>query len=128
MAIIIHKDQMEALGRVELRKFEDKMVLHLRQFFPQRCQELGEAGTRQSIRHGVERAEAYGLTAERDVTKYVDVMFVYGQDFDQDPSQRWAQVILTDGSLKDTPAAKASRLHEEAVRRLARSGGEESKS
>jgi len=116
--VIIRNEQMDKLGKDEARKFEDKMVAHLKEFFPDTCEELGEPGVRKSIRHGVERAESYGLVDEQDVCTYIDVMYVFGQDFDRDPECPWASRILNDKSIDD-PGDRADMLHEEALTQVA---------
>jgi hypothetical protein len=34
------------------------------------------------MHRGVLRAKAYGIQAERDMVKYLNLMFVFGRDFD----------------------------------------------
>jgi hypothetical protein len=93
--LTIRKEQEEALGRDRLRRFVIQMEQHLRQFFPARCAELGDEAVREWIHHGIERAAVYGVVAERDVCKYIDVMFTCGREFDEDPKLPWAREILT---------------------------------
>lgn len=116
--MIIRNEQMEALGRIEQEKFEAWMFEHVTEFFPDRCQELEEQGTREAIRDGIERAEQHGITDERDVVKYIDVEFALDGDIERDPAHAWARRILDDPSLENDPSEKATRLHEQAVRRL----------
>ncbi len=112
--VIIRNEQMGELGKDEAGKFEDKMVTHLKEFFPDTCEELGEPQVRESISHGVDRAESYGLVDEQDVCTYIDVMYVFGPDFDRDPECPWASRILNDKSIDD-PGDRADTLHEEAL-------------
>jgi len=116
--VIIRNKQMDELGKAEARKFQDKMVAHLKEFFPDTCEELGEPRVRESISHGVERAESYGLVDEQDVCTYIDVMYVFGPDFDRAPECPWASRILKDESIDD-PGDRAEMLHEEALAQVA---------
>jgi hypothetical protein len=109
---------MDKLGKAEAGKFQDKMVAHLKEFFPEACEELGEPQVRESISHGVERAESYGLVDEQDVCTYIDVMYVFGPDFDRAPECSWASRILKDESIDD-PGDRAEMLHEEALAQVA---------
>ena len=70
------------------------MLVHLRKFFPKQCAALGELQLRETIGHGIRRAAHYGITAKRDVCKYIDLMIVFGRDFDSDKRFRWAREIL----------------------------------
>ncbi len=118
----IRKEQMETLSDCMLRKFEDSMVAHVEKFFPEQYSALGEAGVREMVRYGIERAETYGIVSERDVCKYVDVMFMYGRDFDTDPKLSWAAGILNDKRPQE-PSERVDRLCREVMERQGIGGG-----
>ena len=107
--LTIRKEQMDAFSHAALRIFECRMVAHLNRHFPKRCAKLGEDGVREWIRYGIERARTYGIVSERDVCKYIDVMFVYGRDFDTDRRRPWAGQILNDPVIMP-PAVRTNRL------------------
>jgi len=115
--VIVRNDQMDELGDKELQKFQDKMVPHLNEFFPDQCEALGEEQVREAILYGVERAETYGIVIEQDVCNYIDLMFALGKDFDTDPEEPWAGEILNDES-SPSPTAKVNKLYDEALRRI----------
>ena len=70
------------------------------------------------IRYGVERAGSYGIGTERDVCKYIDLMFAFGRDFDKNQDLPWASRILEDDTLK-SPTVKTERLFAEGKLRAA---------
>ncbi|MHC4166686.1 MAG: hypothetical protein ACYSWQ_07000 [Planctomycetota bacterium] len=111
----IRKEQNDELAKVQLKRFEDRMVIHLKKFFPEECKTLGEEGTLQAIRQALERATGYEIVSERDVCMYTDVMFAFGRDFDKNRKFPWAARILNDESLKDKPSEKAERLYNMAM-------------
>ena len=115
--VVIRKEQMDQMGDEEYRKFEQKMIAHLNEFFPDECKELGEEEVRKAIAYGVNRAASYGIEIERDVCNYIDLMFAIGKDYDTDPEEPWAGQILNDGSF-DTPTEKVNTLYDEALRRI----------
>lgn len=94
------------------------MVVHLKKFFPRQCEAEGEPQIRKTIQYGIERAAAYGITAERDVCKYIDLMIVFGSDFDADEQLPWAGEILR---RRSHPATKMRALHSSAQNHLRRS-------
>lgn len=100
--MLIRPEQMQALLDARTGTFESDMLSHLQRCFPAECAALGEAGVRDTIRYGLERSRAYGLTAAREVCTYVDLMMALGRDFDQDPKLPWAADILNRGRWKDT--------------------------
>ena len=104
------------------------MVEHLRKFFSDECELLGEDGTRQTIHYAIERAGEYGIVSERDVCIYTDVMFAFGRDFDKDPKLPWAAQILNDESLKDSPSEKVDKLYEAASTNFQEAAGIKPKS
>ena len=63
---------------------------HLGKFFPAACAALGEEQVRRVVRYGIERAASHGVTRERGVCAWVDLMFTFGRDFDRDPDLPWA--------------------------------------
>lgn len=92
--LIIRDDQMETLRKGMRDNYEDRLVDHLNKFFPDQCQKLGDKETRKAIRHGMNRAKSYGIVSQRDVSKYLNIMFIFGLDFDKDPRYPWAAKIF----------------------------------
>ena len=107
---------MEAFGAASSTGFEDRMVAHLRQCFPTHVEALGEQRTRAEITFGVGRAALYDLTSERDVCAFIDVMFGFGDGFDENPALPWARKILTRPGFP--PRVRAHALHARAVEEL----------
>jgi hypothetical protein len=65
----------------------------------------------------VDRAKVYDIDSERDVCKYIDIMYTFGRDFDIDPEIPWASKILNKkrqtGSFK-----KMDHLFKEALKQI----------
>jgi len=95
----IRKEQMQTLNELMFCKFENFMVSHLRRFYTETCLDLGEEGIREEVRYGIEHAKTYNIVDERNVCKYIDVMFAFGRDFDNDPDLPWAGEILRDDAI-----------------------------
>ena len=104
-----------------MRQFEDRLVSHLAQHFPDRFLELKEDGTRDAVRFGVEKAGSYGIESERDVSVYIDIMFEFGKYFDDDFA--WAGNILRDPEYDGQPSARMDALYDEALKNLDGAGG-----
>ena len=110
----IREEQMLAFEQAALRRFEDEMVAHLAQFAPRHCEVIGEPALRQAIRLGMERARKYGLTNRGPVRFYLELMFMFGGDFDTDPQLLWAIAVLNDPTIRDQ-MVRADRLYEKAM-------------
>jgi len=98
------------------------MVVHLNKFFPRQCKTLGEAETLEAIREGIGRAAGYDIVAERNVCKFIDLMFAFGREFDRDRNLPWAQEILNDESLPD-PTKRIDRTYEQSLRYVRNAAG-----
>jgi hypothetical protein len=90
----IQDRQADAFQAEQFKRFEGRALAHVRRAFPGPCRSMGEAGTRQEVRHDVGRAFALGIVNERDVMAYVDLAFILGRDFDAHVP--WAGPILRD--------------------------------
>jgi len=106
----IRPGQMEAFEQAALRRFENDMVAHLRKFAPRHCEILDEEALRKIIRLGIERARKHGFTNVGPVRFFLEMMFLFGSDFDTDPQLPWAAEVLTDKAIKDQ-ALRADRLY-----------------
>ncbi|MDT8303022.1 MAG: hypothetical protein RQ760_16195, partial [Sedimentisphaerales bacterium] len=118
----IRKEQYEELGKISLKKFEDSMVEHIKEFFPENYDALGEPVVRNVIKYGVDRAEAHGFETEPDVNMYIDLMFLLGSHFDTDPQLPWAAAILEDETIADS-AIRVEKLYDQADEYLDRVEG-----
>ena len=119
--MVIRTEQVDTFADASLSDFEGRVLIHLRKCFPDRCAKSDEASLRGAIRYGIQRASAYGITAERDVCKYIDLMVVLGRDFDRDPNLPWAAEILT-GRRWRTPTLRIDHLYQTAQQHLAKGG------
>ncbi len=90
----IRKEQITVLHKVETEKFVNRAVVHVKEFFPKQFESLGTDKLREIVRHGIERADHYRITAKAEVLKYIDFMVLCGRDFDTAPELRWAGEIL----------------------------------
>ena len=116
--LTIRQEQMKVFSQLEVERFEDWMLAHLKKFFPANCRSAGEPKLRDIIRRGFERATAYRFTAMRDVCKYIDLMVVFGREFDTDKRLPWAGKIL---DSRGSPEQKMQDLYAAAHRHLTRS-------
>jgi hypothetical protein len=113
----IRQDQLEGLRRATVKRFEDVMVEHWTEFFPAKCQAMGESQLRELIRHGIGRAQVYEITAECEVSVFLDVMLVMGRDFDLQGENAWAVRILKNGDGSNS-AERVAELRDAALEHL----------
>jgi hypothetical protein len=111
--LTIRKEQLAVFGPLGKKAFEDRMLAHLKKVFPEQTEPLDEPKLRETIQNGTLRAAAYRITSERDVCKYIDLMILYGHDFDKDPNHPWAQSTLQNQAIRN-PSDKIERLYKTA--------------
>ena len=113
--LTIRDAQQDIFSQIDVRRFEDWMLAHLRKFFPKQCVSEGESRMRETIEQGIVRAEHYGFVAKSDVCKFIDLTVVFGRDFDNSKRLTWAREILNG---QRNPSAKMQSLYEAAVKQL----------
>ena len=107
----IRQKQMRALCTYGLRKYEERILEHLQDHFPGQCEALSQDRIREAIRFGVNKARSYGFESEGEIGWYIDLMFIFGREFDGDPRLPWAAEILNDDAYL-VPSLKVAALQE----------------
>jgi hypothetical protein len=80
----IRPDQFHALSRASKDYFLKEMAAHVREFFPKECSRMSQSEIKQLIQHGMERVAMYGINTEQHVCQYVDLLFAFGANYDQE--------------------------------------------
>jgi hypothetical protein len=109
----VRKEQLAVFGPLGKKAFEDRAIAHLKRVFSEQSEALGEPKLREFIQYGTQRAAAYHVISECDVCKYIDLMILYGRDFDKDPNHPWAQSVLQNQAIRN-PSSKIARLYKAA--------------
>ncbi|MFY0577361.1 hypothetical protein ACN28S_26290 [Cystobacter fuscus] len=81
----IQSHQMKSFEEAILRRFEDEMVVHSKEFTPWLCEVIGEEQLRVALRQAIARAGSYGFTYRGPIRLYVELMLLCGSAFDTDP-------------------------------------------
>jgi hypothetical protein len=74
---------------------------HLRKFFPERSRELAGERFDKAIAEGIAKARSYGFREPGDISRFLDVSFELGLDFDRDPATVWTQAYLREAEPGD---------------------------
>lgn len=96
MVFTLRREHVRALDRYMAESFEARAIAHLRRCFPEVAGEASDEQMRELIAYGIERSRSYGIDIERDVLRYLDLMCMFGVDFDRDPAYPWAARVLED--------------------------------
>ncbi len=110
----IRQAQIDVFDDAQSADFETFMVEHLGRFAARHAKILGEDQVRTVIRLGVGNARKYGLTKRSPVRLFVELMFIFGSQFDSDPQLAWAGQVLNDPAIADQKE-KTRQLHRLAL-------------
>lgn len=124
--LTIRKEQVKAFEEQKHQVFVDEMVQHIQIFTPKQFKIIGEASVRQVIILGISKAESYGLTYRGPVQFYIELMFMFGSDFDTDPQYQWIFEMLSTNKNEDQ-MERADNLHEKVLDFINKVVGPESK-
>jgi len=108
--LTITKEQMAVFRDPAVDDYVKRTVVHLNESFPAKCAALGEAKVRETVKYGIQRSASYRISTEGDVRRYIELMFMFGYDFDQDPELPWAAQILNNQAIIN-PTTKITRLY-----------------
>jgi hypothetical protein len=114
--LAIRPEQMKVFEEQARATFIGWAAGHLRSWFEPELAGLDDDALRELVEHGMERAVAWGATSHEAIGLYLNVMALFGRDFDVDPC-RWAALILRDTSIDD-PNERIRLLAATAVERL----------
>jgi hypothetical protein len=102
----IRKAQMRAMLRPMRTPFVERLMTGFREIWPGKAAQLG-ARYREFIESSVDRATSYGIMTESCISRFVNLDFVWGAEFEIDPSHDWAL-----RALKDPQMNEKAKLHE----------------
>ena len=99
--LVIRKEQMAVLEEYAQQGFERELAEHLKEFAPKHSAAIGNGGVREVVELGIERSGGYGFTNHGPVRFYVEMMCMFGSDFDTDPQLPWAEGVLKNDAITD---------------------------
>lgn len=108
----IRQTQRVALVRPQLQRSADQLQAHVREYFPERCAELGPEEASATTLRVLERAWTLGFKTRRDATRLVNLVFRFGEALLGEP---WAKQVLEDESI--APSFRIMRLRLKALDR-----------
>jgi len=108
------KDQLRSLGLIATQNFVEEMVEHLNEFTPAHAKSLGSKALQEVVQLGVQRAGKYGFTQRGPVHLYIELMAIFGSEFDTDPQYEWASTTLTRPWGSERQLRRANVLYLEA--------------
>ncbi len=111
----IRQEQMDAFKPDLLRRFEERVAVHVRESCAEETAALSEEDLGRCVHEAVQRARGYGIEREDDVVDFVEWTFELGPRFELEREYSWALTILQDPQLDGEAKVVeiADRLEEE---------------
>jgi hypothetical protein len=100
--LVIRRAQMDVLRTYMRGQFEQRMVKHLRERFPDRTQDCPDDSLRVVVRNSVKHAESYGIESEEDLRRFLEYVMIYGEQLDRREDTRWIGETLRRHDLDGT--------------------------
>lgn len=97
--LAIRRAQIEQMEEEILRDFVRELADHFRVHLPEHYAALGDEGAKAAIRRGIKKGQGYQIVTRPGLTVFVRMMFLLGEDFDDDPELPWAAETLRDESI-----------------------------
>ena len=108
--LVIRKAQLHTLALQRRQDFVRRAGAHLCACFPE-CAAMAPSERQSFVEEGIAKALRYGIEAERDVCKFLNLLVVFGPGFDVELP--WAKRTL---AAKDGPSLRLNRLYARALR------------
>ncbi len=99
--MLVRAPQLQAFRVAAELQFIDEMVAHFRRFTPPLYATLGDERAEAAVRRGVARAVELGFTKRGPIRLFLELEWLFGTGFDDDPQLPWAGETLRDPALDD---------------------------
>lgn len=110
----IRPTQIQTFEQAAIVAFEQRMIDHLRTYFPGHYKIWGPETARRVVQYGRQKAQAYEFITERNICLYLTLMATLGGNFATDPQLPWANTILVDPTISG-PTTRIDRLTDQAM-------------
>ena len=108
--LTIRAEQMRAFGEAMRRDFETRMVAYLRGKFKAQTARYSGEQLVAVVREGIASADPYGITIEKDVSRFIEYSVLYGADFHT--RLGWVATVLQTRGINGTQ--KMDRIDNQA--------------
>jgi|SRR6266545_2371971 len=99
--LTINNEQMAVFSDQMREEFIKRTLRNLAELFPDDPAIKDEPAMRALIEYGIGRAQAYGISRQREVSLFIFLVKDLGADFEKRPENRWAEEILVDTELEE---------------------------
>ena len=98
----IRQEQMDVLSAYTRNQFEQRMIKHLREKFPDRTKDLPDEKIRLVVQDSMRKAKGYNIEYEDDIRRFTVYLVIYGTRLDTREETQWIGNILRRDDLTGT--------------------------
>jgi len=113
--MIIRKDQYSEFAKHSEAEFRLKARKNMQEFWPQKCDLLGDAALTARVNQDIEAARSWGIDDDGEILRYLNLQFAVIESHPRLDEETWAMEILSSGGM--TAGQKVDALWSEAERR-----------
>ena len=92
--LVIRAGQMEAFRRLRSAELADRLLLYLTRERPAEAARRADPELLTLVQVAIARARRWGIVAERDLQRFLDLVLRYGPQFGDRQSTPWAVEVL----------------------------------
>jgi hypothetical protein len=115
--LVFKQKQVEVFNAIALKKYENDLIVHVKNFFPEFAAEHSDEEIRHTIKHAVAKGKMYGFVSRKNVCILLNIMLLHGLNFDYDDDCFWAKEILHDKTIL-SPDFRISELNKKSKKAL----------
>lgn len=102
MPLRIRKEQMDVFTSARVLQFEDQVEAAVLTHWAHIAGSMSPEELRGRIRRSIRRAEKYGIDTCADCQRFVNLTFLLGERFDEDPRYPWAAAFLNNPGVSSS--------------------------
>jgi hypothetical protein len=107
----IRDAQLKALEAHALLRFEKELEEHVYRFSPVESAAMGDEKVAAFVHLGVKRALAHGFSLQGPIRFYLELMLIFGSNFDTDPLLPTITRALNEGVPGESELDRANRIY-----------------
>ena len=99
--LTIRKVQIDVIQESARKRLTTRIATCLRMHWTADFEEYGTEYCVQLIERAIDRANGYCFFTDREIARFVNLVFFLGEDFESDPEFPWAASILGNSKLNN---------------------------
>ena len=96
--MVVRTEQMHTFRRATEQDFEQRLMAHLREMYPERLENKGDEELLDFCQEGIERARDLDIRTEYDIARFLEYRVFLGESFERRGPDWMRAILYGDGS------------------------------